>query len=233
MPASEWIRSRAWAAPSTYIPLQAAFIDVGAVQCGYCTPGMLMAAKGLLDRHPDPSPEQIQEALEGNLCRCTGYKRIVMAVELAAARLRGEDIDCSPEQEPAMGGDHRRSDAVDKVTGQRPEPLEAGYVEDMVMPGMLYARVARSPHPHARLVSLDAEQALQSPGVVRVLTAKDIPGENGLGSYSSNEPILTPVGTTAKMVGAPIALVVASTPEQAEAGVEAVEAEVSDPAPHF
>ena len=210
--------------PEHLHPLQAAFIDVGAVQCGYCTPGMLMAAKGLIDRHPDPTAEQIREALEGNLCRCTGYKRIVMAVELAAARLRGEETDFSPALGLAMGGDHRRTDAVDKVTGQRPGPLEPGYVEDMVMPGMLYARVARSPHPHARLVSLDTEQALQSPGVVRVFTAEEIPGENGLGSYSSNEPILTPVGSTAKMTGAPIALVVASSPEQAEAGVEAVEA---------
>ena len=65
-------------------PLQDAFIEVGAVQCGYCTPGMLMAAKALLDREPDPAHEQIIEALEGNLCRCTGYKRILMAVERAA-----------------------------------------------------------------------------------------------------------------------------------------------------
>ena len=69
-------------------PLQSAFIEVGAVQCGYCTPGMLMAAKGLLDRTLEPTREEIVDALEGNLCRCTGYKKIVEAVELAAQRMR-------------------------------------------------------------------------------------------------------------------------------------------------
>jgi CO/xanthine dehydrogenase Mo-binding subunit/aerobic-type carbon monoxide dehydrogenase small subunit (CoxS/CutS family) len=211
------------AAPEGLHPLQAAFIEAGAVQCGYCTPGMLMASKALLDRCPDPTPRQIREALEGNLCRCTGYKRIVMAVELAAARMRGDESASSPSDGLVMGGDHRRRDAVDKVTGRAPRPGAAGYVEDMMMPGMLYARVVRSPHPHARLISLDIEQAVRTPGVVRILTADDIPGENGLGSYSQNEPILTPVGDTVKMVGAPVALVVATSPEQAVAGVEAVE----------
>jgi len=72
-------------------PLQAAFADLGAAQCGYCTPGILMVAKALLDRDPDPSDAAIREALSGNLCRCTGYNRIVDAVAWAAATLRGED----------------------------------------------------------------------------------------------------------------------------------------------
>jgi CO/xanthine dehydrogenase Mo-binding subunit/aerobic-type carbon monoxide dehydrogenase small subunit (CoxS/CutS family) len=200
-------------------PLQEAFIEVGAVQCGFCTPGVLMAAKGLLDEHPDPTHEQIVEALEGNLCRCTGYKRILMAVELAAARLRGEAAGIEPGKGAPVGGDHRRADALDKVTGQ------ALYVEDMQMPSLLHARMLRSPHPHAQLVDLHLDRAAQLPGVVRILTAADIPGENGLGSYSRNEPVLTPVGDTAKMLGAPIALVVAQSAAQAQAGVEALEVE--------
>lgn len=196
-------------------PLQQAFIDVGAVQCGYCTPGMLVAAKGLLDQNPSPSEAQIIEALEGNLCRCTGYKRIIMAVELAAAQLRGEQVEFKNEY-PVVGKEYRRSDAIHKVIGR------AKYAEDMNMPGMLYGKILRSPHHHARLISLDTKQAASLPGVVRIITADDIPGENGLGDYSRDEPILTPVGDTAKMFGAPIALVVAETVEQAQAGMEAI-----------
>jgi aldehyde oxidoreductase len=205
--------------PDHLHPLQEAFIETGAVQCGYCTPGFLVAAKGLLDEHPNPTREQVVEALEGNLCRCTGYKRIVMAVELAAARLRGEALEIEQGLEAVVGGDYRRRDAIDKVTGK------ARYVEDVVMPGLLHAKMLRSPHPHARLVSLNVDPAAQLPGVVRVLTADDIPGENGLGSYSRNEPILTPMGDTVRMIGAPVALVVATSPERAQAGVEAIEVE--------
>ena len=204
--------------PDGLHPLQDAFIKTGAVQCGYCSPGMLMAAKALLDREPDPTREQIIEALEGNLCRCTGYKRILMAVETAAAELRGDERELLfPAGDTLVGGDARRRDSIDKVTGH------AKYVEDMVMPGMLHARVLRSPHHHAQLLSLDVERAASLPGLVRILTAADIPGENGLGDYSRDEPILAPVGTTVKTMGAPIALVVAESPERAQAGLDAIE----------
>jgi aerobic-type carbon monoxide dehydrogenase small subunit (CoxS/CutS family) len=78
-------------------PLQETFADLGAAQCGYCTPGFLLAAKDLLDRNPDPSRQEIKEALAGNLCRCTGYLKIYEAVELAAARMRGADAEPAPE----------------------------------------------------------------------------------------------------------------------------------------
>ncbi len=201
--------------PGRLHPLQQAFIDTGAVQCGYCTPGMLVAAKGLLDRNPNPNHEQIIEFLEGNLCRCTGYKRILMAVEIAAAKLRGEQAEFKNEY-PVVGKEYRRMDAVDKVTGR------AKYTEDMVMPGMLHGRVLRSPHHHARLIALDRSQAEKLPGVIRIITAGDIPGENGLGDYSRDEPILTPIGDTAKMMGAPIAIVVAETPQQARTAAQAI-----------
>src|SRR5712691_10711003 len=73
-------------------PLQAAFADLGAAQCGYCTPGILMTAKALLAENPRPERRAIQEALAGNLCRCTGYHKILEAVEIAAARMRGEEV---------------------------------------------------------------------------------------------------------------------------------------------
>jgi len=219
-------------------PLQRAFIEVGAVQCGYCTPGMLMASKALMDREPNPSREEIVEALAGNLCRCTGYKRIVEAVELAAARMRGEEpgsagpreasevsgVTETPES-PVIGGDALRTDSVEKVTGQ------AKYVEDITIPEMVYGQVLRSPHHHARLLALDVETALQLEDVVAIVTADQIPGENGLGDYSRDEPVLTPVGATVKMQGAPVALVVGTTPQGALAGAEAIDV-TYQPLPH-
>ncbi len=82
---------------NTLVPLQTAFADLGAAQCGYCTPGILMTAKALLAANPEPSREEISQALAGNLCRCTGYHKIVEAVEWAAAVERGEERDYDPQ----------------------------------------------------------------------------------------------------------------------------------------
>jgi aldehyde oxidoreductase len=204
--------------PDALHPLQTAFIESGAVQCGYCTPGMLLAAKALLDREPDPSQEQIVEALEGNLCRCTGYTKIVHAVRLAAARLRGDEAAPGlAAATPVIGGNALRSDSLDKVIGR------AQYAEDAVLPGLLHARTVRSPYHHARLVAIKAEASLHVPGVVRVLTAADIPGQNGFPEYSQDEPLLTPVGGRVRAVGAPVALIVAESPEAAACGLEAIQ----------
>jgi len=90
-------------------PLQAAFADLGAAQCGYCTPGLLMTAKALLAANPEPERDEIRAALAGNLCRCTGYLKILEAVEWAAARQRGEDAP--PPREAVFG--HPEPDAGD------------------------------------------------------------------------------------------------------------------------
>ncbi|MGQ9787858.1 MAG: (2Fe-2S)-binding protein [Candidatus Hadarchaeaceae archaeon] len=71
-------------------PIQQAFIDTGAIQCGYCTPGMIISTKALLDKNPNPTEEEIKLAIKGNLCRCTGYVKIIAAIQLAAKRMRGE-----------------------------------------------------------------------------------------------------------------------------------------------
>jgi aldehyde oxidoreductase len=201
-------------------PLQQAFIDQGAVQCGYCTPGMILSALALLQREPDPTREQIVEALEGNLCRCTGYTKIVRAVQSAAAVLRREPLSqrdaASRGAQAVVGGSQVRVDALDKVTGA------ARYAEDIQPPGLLHAAVVRSPHPHARLLSLDPVPAARLPGVVCVLTAADVPGANTLEGYSRNEHLLAPVGGSVRMVGDAVALVVADTPETASAGAAAV-----------
>lgn len=118
-----------------------------------------------------------------------------------------------------------RTDSLKKVTGQ------AHFVEDMAIPGRLYAKVVRSPYHHARLIGLDISRAASMPGVRRVLTWKDIPGVNGFPDYSVEEPVLTPVGDTLRMLGAPIALVVAESMEQAQLALEVVQADL-DPLPY-
>jgi CO/xanthine dehydrogenase Mo-binding subunit/aerobic-type carbon monoxide dehydrogenase small subunit (CoxS/CutS family) len=204
--------------PESLHPLQQAFVDHAAVQCGFCTPGMILSAAALLAREPKPNREQIVEALEGNLCRCTGYLKIIQAVEAAAAVMRGEP-PVAPRQENVVGGSQVRVDAVAKVTGL------ARYAEDIKMPGLLHAAVVRSPHPHARIVHIDPGPALKLPGVLRVLTADDIPGANTLEGYSRDEPLLNPVGGSVRMVGDAVAMVLGESLEIARAGAGAVRVE--------
>ncbi len=189
-------------------PLQQAFIELGAVQCGFCTPGMIMAAKALLDANPQPTAEQIRRALRHNLCRCTGYERIVAAVQAAAAALAGQPWPKPVVPTPhaplqAVGQPATRPDARAKVTGT------AVYAADIHLPGMLVARVLRSPYPHARLrrVNVDAAQAL--PGVVAVLTARDVPGAPCHGLERPDWPVLCADET--RYVGDAIAVVIAET----------------------
>ena len=147
--------------------------------------------------------------------------KIIEAVRLAAARLQKPGFSEKPgfSGHHILGGHMLRTDSVPKVTGA------ARYVEDIVMPSMAHGAVLRSPHHHARLIALDTVAAIRLPGVIAVLTAADIPGENGLGDYSQDEPVLCPVGATVRMVGAPVALAVAETPAAAKAGLAAIRAE--------
>ena len=135
-------------------------------------------------------------------------------------------VPASPTLNTSIGGSALRIDSIGKVTGK------TRYVEDIVMPGMLYAAVMRSPHHHARLLALDTQIAENTPGVVRILTAAHIPGENSLTGYSRDEPVLTPVGDTLRQKGAPIALVIAESPTQARQATALIEASY-EPLPHL
>jgi CO/xanthine dehydrogenase Mo-binding subunit/aerobic-type carbon monoxide dehydrogenase small subunit (CoxS/CutS family) len=169
--------------------LQRAFHKMGASQCGYCIPGMVMAATAALRANPFAGREEIKERLGGNICRCTGYQKIFDAVELARdvqnGRLPPSALD---EEEPAdgayIGTNVRRIDAPSKVSGS------LKYAGDMVMPHMLHMQVLRSPHPHARIVSIDTSEAEAMPGVEGVITSADVPGVDGFGVFVHDQPVL-------------------------------------------
>ena len=154
--------------------VQRAFVATGAVQCGYCTPGMVLASASLLQRDPDPDEATIREALAGNVCRCSGYAQIVAAVRMAAS-------GHIPEPEPhRVGSRAPREDAEAKVTGQ------TRYTDDLPRPdGMLHARVVRSTEVHALVTGIETTGAHSVPGVVAVLTHRDVPGEAPTGALSA------------------------------------------------
>lgn len=195
-------------------PLQEAFIRFGAIQCGFCTPGMVMAALGLLMRNPHPTEEEIFAALRHNLCRCTGYRSIVAAVRAAAA---GGGVPWVPETRPpgrVVGRPLPRTDAVAKVTGA------AVYADDLSFPGMLYGAVLRAGVPHARIRGIDITAARALPGVHAVLTAADIPGENRHGLVHRDWPVLC--AEKVRYVGDAVALVAAETPEIARQALDLI-----------
>lgn len=200
-------------------PLQRAFAEYGAVQCGFCTPGLIMAAKALLDRCPDPDEAQIRKALRHNLCRCTGYVKVIAAVQAAARILRGDGPPETPlgQSESIIGGRSVRPDAWDKVTGR------TLFTADLRAEGMLYAVALRSAFPHARLRRVDVRRAREIPGVAAVLTAADVPGDKYHGLVQKDWPVLA--WDKVRYVGDAIAVVAAETPEQARAALEAIEVE--------
>ena len=214
-----------------------AFSEAGAVQCGFCTPGMVLAAKALLDRNADPSEAEVRAALRRNLCRCTGYVKIVAGVLLAARYRRGAPGGEAPfsrapfsrarsgASRAGIGARLRRVDAASKARG------EARYVDDLSEPGMLFGAVLRSPHPRARLLSLDVSAARALPGVVVVATWQDIPGNRHTGSVIADWPTMIAVGEVTRYVGDAVAVIAAETPARAREalGLIAAEYEVMDP----
>ncbi|MBZ0122514.1 MAG: molybdopterin-dependent oxidoreductase [Roseovarius sp.] len=153
-------------------PIQQAFLEKGATQCGFCIPGMIMKTATLLQNKPNPSRDDIVKGLSKNLCRCTGYTKILEAVEYAAQLINEGRSGVTPGvgDGAAVGGNVARLDSPATVTG------EAVYAADMQMEGMLHAKLLRSTHHHARIVSIDTSEAEAMDGVECVVTADDIPG---------------------------------------------------------
>ena len=152
------------------------FVVKGGVQCGFCTPGIVMKAAAILQKNPNPSRQEIVDGINGNLCRCTGYKKVVDSIECAAEALRSGLPVEYPQGTGAIGTRHPKYTGREAVLGQRV------FVADMKEPDMLYAALHFSDHPRAKVLSVDISAAQKLPGVVSVLKAQDIPGQrvNGM-----------------------------------------------------
>ena len=195
-----------------------AFGKAGAVQCGFCIPGMVMAAKGLLDKVPDPSEEEIRFAIRNNICRCTGYVKIVEAINLAARIFREGGLK-EEKEEWKIGARVKRPDVREKVLGY------GKYPDDLYVDGMLHAVALRSKYPRAKLLSLDKEEALKEDGVVAIFTAQDIPGKKTVGHIVKDWEAMIGIGETTRFLGDPVALVVADTRDHADRAKEKIKVE--------
>ncbi|MBN2556521.1 MAG: molybdopterin-dependent oxidoreductase [Anaerolineales bacterium] len=230
-------------------PLQQAFIDMGAIQCGYCTPAQILTAKAFLDHFPDPTMDDIYTAMSGVLCRCTGYVSIYKAILRAAAIMRGEalpDIDI-PEEIFSEGAKLKAPPEFKRVEGDRnplmphiftPEAMaetavvgkpenkvdavklakgKPAFTDDIHMDGMLYGALLTSPHAHAHIKEIDADEARAMPGVHAVLTYKDLPRikyASGGQSYPNPLPYDQVVlDHKVRHEGDRVAIVAAETPE--------------------
>ena len=180
-----------------------AYGEAGAVQCGFCIPGMVMCTKALLDVNPDPTEDEIKYALRNNYCRCTGYVKIIAAVKLAAKIKKAGAIPAPTSDDWHVGNRVHRLDVEEKVLGY------GQYPDDIYPEGTTYAGCVRSKYPRARVLSIDTSKAKALKGVVAVLTAEDIPGENFIGHLKHDQYTLVPVGELTHYLGDAIVLIVA------------------------
>jgi len=210
-------------------PLQRAFLNHGAIQCGFCTPGMVMSTLALIRQNPDPTEEEIKEALSGNLCRCTGYTRIIEAVknwkkyaDTEEPPPHSEDLD----QFATVGKSLPRVDAASKVTGQ------AKFTDDYYFKNMLYGKILHSPIPHGRIKRIDTSEAEKLPGVKLVLTGKDVPDITyGVSPARYDEHVLAK--DRVRHVGDEVAAVIALDEETAEKASKLIEVEYEELPPVF
>ena len=201
-----------------------AFIAAGGLQCGFCTPGIIVRARVLLNKNPNPSDDEIDRMLSMHHCRCTGYVKIVDSVRLAGKVLNGEPLP-QLDNSGRVGSSTPRYEARDLALGDRP------YIDDMTLPEMLHGAVLLSKHPRALVRSVDTRLAQSMPGVVSVVTARDTPGERYQGLIYKDWPIFVAEGEETRCVGDIIAAVAAVDRRTAQAAAQAivVDYEVREP----
>jgi len=202
-----------------------AFVEKGGVQCGFCIPGIVMQADALINRNQQPTAADVEKALTPNLCRCTGYKKIVHSILHAAKAIRSEEEIPLPQSDGRIGSRQPKYQAQKLVLGQHE------YVDDIRLEGMRYGALKFSDHPRARVLRIDTEQAEALDGVIRVLRAGDVPGERHLGLIRHDWPLMVNEGEITRYVGDVLATVVAETEEIARkaAALIKVEYEVLEP----
>ena len=214
-------------------PLQLAFIETGAIQCGYCTPAQILAAKALLDKNPSPTETEVREAIAGVLCRCTGYHKPVQAILRAAAVMRGDSVSQfektkvhsvqGTESFQRVGKPDPKVDAIKLAQGK------PAFTSDIELRGLLHAKILHSPYAHARIKNIDAKKARALPGVAAVLTWKDIP-RVVYSTAGQSDPIPGPLDmfsldNKVRFVGDRVAFVAAETSEIAEQALKLIAVE--------
>ncbi|HEY3244809.1 MAG TPA: molybdopterin cofactor-binding domain-containing protein, partial [Phycisphaerae bacterium] len=192
------------------------FVRAGGVQCGFCIPGIAMRAVSLLESHPTPTRPQIARELRAHLCRCTGYTKIVDAIELLARVRQGQPL-------PAADASGAVGTRLDRYRGREFVLGDFRYIDDIRIAGALYAAFRFSDHPRALVRSIDVNPALGHPGVVRVITAADVPGQRHVGLITSDWPILVAVGEETRYVGDILGIVVANDQRTARQAAELIE----------
>ena len=196
-----------------------AFAAAGAVQCGFCIPGMVVCGKCLIDQNPNPTKKDVKQGIRTNICRCTGYAKIEDGILLAAKMLR-ENLEVPKVKQTGKIGEKTfRVDSISKTLGT------AMYADDYNFEGMLYGKNVFSKYARAKILSIDIIQALKMPGVVAIYTAKDIPGKRYIGHLAQDWPGMIAVGEQTKCCGDTLAMVVAKTREQVAAAVKIVKVE--------
>jgi xanthine dehydrogenase molybdenum-binding subunit len=197
-----------------------AFVQKSGVQCGFCTPGIVMQANALLDKNPNPNRTEIARALQPNLCRCTGYVKIIDAIEYAAEAIREvKEIPTPVLKKSGVGKRHPKYDADKLTLGISP------FVADIQIEGMIYGALKFSDHPKAKIISINTKKAETLQGVIKVFTASDFPGRLYTGLIVKDWPVMIPEGETTRYVGDVIAGVAAITEEIARQAVTFIEVE--------
>ncbi|MEK6407703.1 MAG: selenium-dependent xanthine dehydrogenase [Acidobacteriota bacterium] len=201
------------------------FIAAGGLQCGFCTPGIVVRAKNLIDKTPDPSDDQINRILSMHHCRCTGYVKIVDSIKLAAKGLRGEAVAQANGHDGRIGTSTPRYEARELALGDRP------YIDDMSFPGMLHGAVLLSEHPRALVKRIDTSKAKEISGVAAIVTAADTPGQRHQGLIYNDWPMFVAEGEETRYVGDVIAAVAAIDRRTARMAAQAIEVdyEVREP----
>ena len=199
-----------------------AFSEAGAVQCGFCIPGMVISAKALLIKTLNPTLDEVKKALMGNICRCTGYVKIEKAVLMAAEILRENRDVPTVFCKGIVGEEMGRIDAEDKILA------EGEYVDDMKIDGMIYGFALRCKYPRALVKNIDYSDAEKLEGVVKVVTSKDIPGERYGGHLKKDWPALIEVGEETRYVGDAIALVAATSMDIARKAADLIKVDYEE-----
>lgn len=192
------------------------FVRSGAVQCGFCTPGIAMRAAHLVNRGLTEDRDRVKKSLAGHICRCTGYHRIVDAIQLAGS---GSTLPVDTPKH-GVGDDSRRYLGHDQVLGNK------AFVADMKIDGMLHGALVLAEHPRSRVISIDTSPAAREGGVLRILTAEDIPGLRHHGLIVRDWPVMVAVGEETRYIGDVLAVVIADTQHHARRGAEQVLVEV-------